>query len=79
MVVYFGSKLLCKFCSISVLRVSVSQGVIEHWQKTGSFRQVLMKQKEAQAIRRLIQEKDAQDRGMGREQLGIASSGRFEL
>ncbi len=29
-----------------------------------------MKQKEAQAIRRLIQEKDAQDRGMGREQLG---------
>lgn len=32
--------------------------------------QVLMKQKEAQAIRRLIQEKDAQDRGMGREQLG---------
>ena len=33
-------------------------------------RQVLMKQKEAQAIRRLIQEKDAQDRGMGREPLG---------
>lgn len=29
--------------------------------------EVLMKQKEAQAIRRLIQEKDEQDRGMGRE------------
>eukprot|EP00933_Yihiella_yeosuensis_P020726 TRINITY_DN16561_c0_g1_i1.p1 TRINITY_DN16561_c0_g1~~TRINITY_DN16561_c0_g1_i1.p1 ORF type:complete len:640 (-),score=188.54 TRINITY_DN16561_c0_g1_i1:108-2027(-) len=29
--------------------------------------EVLMKQKEAQAIRRLIQEKDAADRGMGRE------------
>merc|ERR1719296_644808 len=28
---------------------------------------VLMKQKEAQAIRRLIQEKDEADRGMGRE------------
>merc|ERR1712083_1001656 len=29
--------------------------------------ELLMKQKEAQAIRRLIQEKDEQDRGMGRE------------
>ena len=36
--------------------------------------QVLMKQKEAQAIRRLIQEKDAQDRGMGREPLGRSCS-----
>ena len=40
------------------------------WHERDIGPQVLMKQKEAQAIRRLIQEKDAQDRGMGREQLG---------
>lgn len=42
----------------------------EHEEATKSTRaqlDVLMKQKEAQAIRRLIQEKDEQDRGMGRE------------
>ena len=43
-------------------------------QKHAADHQVLMKQKEAQAIRRLIQEKDAQDRGMGREQLGQSGS-----
>ena len=42
--------------------------------KHATDHQVLMKQKEAQAIRRLIQEKDAQDRGMGREQLGQSGS-----
>jgi len=36
-------------------------------QSTLAAIQALMKQKEAQAIRRLIQEKDEQDRGMGRE------------
>mmetsp|Transcript_1509 Transcript_1509/g.4685 ORF Transcript_1509/g.4685 Transcript_1509/m.4685 type:complete len:629 (-) Transcript_1509:81-1967(-) len=34
---------------------------------TMAMLEVLMKQKEAEAIRRLIQEKDEQDRGMGRE------------
>merc|ERR550525_1849199 len=40
---------------------------VEAKKSTMAQLEVLMKQKEAQAIRKLIQEKDEQDRGMGRE------------
>merc|ERR1712060_585468 len=58
---------------MDIIKKQQAEKALQHKQKEDAQKstmaqlEVLMKQKEAQAIRRLIQEKDEQDRGMGRE------------
>mmetsp|Transcript_89246 Transcript_89246/g.237216 ORF Transcript_89246/g.237216 Transcript_89246/m.237216 type:complete len:621 (-) Transcript_89246:107-1969(-) len=62
-----------RLAKLDTIRQQQAAKALQHRQNeeakksTMQMLEVLMKQKEAQAIRRLIQEKDEKDRGMGRE------------
>mmetsp|Transcript_43584 Transcript_43584/g.121131 ORF Transcript_43584/g.121131 Transcript_43584/m.121131 type:complete len:628 (-) Transcript_43584:77-1960(-) len=62
-----------RLAKLDIIRQQQAAKAMQHREKeeakksTMQMLEVLMKQKEAQAIRRLIQEKDEKDRGMGRE------------
>lgn len=62
-----------RLAKLDIIRQQQAAKALQHRQNeeakksTMQMLEVLMKQKEAQAIRRLIQEKDEKDRGLGRE------------